>query len=165
MRGSISVVPDLWQLDGEVAQEDQLCAVPLLLCSRDFLLRTRSVRYVRNGGMKLRAMQRAPRGSLGRTFCSLYLFKYGMRSMMAQGIDRPKYTSSCITNDKMPVASTSFCIQAYQAAHIRSKRLRWTLYLEISPNWLQYVSGMAVRKVVEFLLSGASFSLVTFQMH
>ena len=50
----------------------------------------------------------------------------------------------------MPVANTSFCIHAYHAVHNRSATLRWVLYLEISSNWPQYVSGGA-ESSVEFL--------------
>ncbi len=88
----------------------------------------------------------------GHTFWILYLLRYCIRSMIIQGSERPKYTSSCITNDMTPVARTSFCIKAYQAAHKRSRTLKWTLYLEISSNWPQYVSGGDENSdVVEFL--------------
>lgn len=68
--------------------------------------------------------------------------------MRIHGRERPKYTSSCIANDMMPVARTSFCIHAYQAAHSLSATLRWALYLETSLNWLQYVPE---DNTVEFL--------------
>lgn len=53
-----------------------------------------------------------------------------------------------MTNDMIPVARTSFCIQAYQAAHNLSATFRLALYLPISSNWPQYVPE---DKTVEFL--------------
>ena len=48
----------------------------------------------------------------------------------------------------MPVARTSFCIQAYHAAHNLSATFRLALYLLISSYWPQYVTE---GNTVEFL--------------
>lgn len=53
-----------------------------------------------------------------------------------------------MANDMIPVARTSFCIQAYQAAHNLSATFSSVLYLPISSNWPQYVPE---DKIVEFL--------------
>ena len=90
------------------------------------------------------------------TFWILYLLKYGIRSMIIHGRDRPKYTNSCIPNDMIPVARTSFCMYAYHAAHSFSAKFKCMLYFEISSKLPQYVSGGVAASMevvnVEFLL-------------
>ena len=56
-----------------------------------------------------------------------------------------------MVKDIIPVASTSFCMYAYQAAQVFSKKLRWTLYLEISSKAPIKVSEGEKSVVVEFL--------------
>lgn len=72
--------------------------------------------------------------------------------MKIHGKERPKYTSSCMTKDVMPVARTSFCIQAYQVTHRRSATFRWALYLETSSYWDQYVPADSVEFLEQWLL-------------
>lgn len=103
--------PDLGQLDGEVAQEDQPRAVKLLLDGWDFGLFWGGLESA--GCMGWRTQSRLCR-NVSPTCWILYFWKIGMLSMMIHGIDLPKYTTSWMINVKSPVAKTSFCIQVYQ---------------------------------------------------
>lgn len=66
-----------------------------------------------------------------------------------------------MTKDMIPVASTSFCIQAYHAAHRRSRTLSFTLYAPISSKVFQYVVTLeGVRKVLVALELQIDISLL-----
>ena len=75
----IGGVPDLREFDGEVAQQYELGALPLFSGGGDFLL-------CKSQQANRRTIEKPER----HTFCSLYLLKKGMQSMMIQGRERPK---------------------------------------------------------------------------
>ena len=87
------------------------------------------------------------------TFWILYPLNRPRLSMKIHGKERPKYTTSCMTKDMIPVARTSFCIHAYQAAHRRSATFKWALYLETSSNWDQYVPADSVEFLEQAMIS------------
>lgn len=102
--------PDLREFDGEVREEDEHGAVPLLFRRGNLLLLQVSASWARKSHEDWQ-----------RTFWILYLFNAGIWSMMIHGRLLPKYTVSCMTKLMIPVARTSLPIYAYQAAHSFSK--------------------------------------------
>lgn len=87
------------ELDGEVREEDELGAVPLLLGRRDLALLGRPVVAGRGGRKRKGGPIASVSSGTGerqagqrrqRTGCSFHLLKYEMRSMMTNGRQRPK---------------------------------------------------------------------------
>ena len=52
--------------------------------------------------------------------CSFHRRKYGIASIIIQGIHRPKYTTSCSKKDNNPVAMAGSSNRRYHCAHLSS---------------------------------------------